>query len=254
MRALAITGMDTALMIPSIMSGSLIREMPPSARMSAGTRSRAITATAPASSAIFACSGVTTSMITPPLSISAMPRLTRAVPVSGAALSGAGLEVDTGFPHMEVRQVLSMLLPARGAAHPPLCQRPAARAYRVAGVTRDPARALGDVGLAVVDEHHPDLSRRERHRLAVGRGERRPLLLRRPGPLGPVGLPVAQDEGAAGPGGVDQRRVAAEEVAELRARRPGVLDDDRLAAQPPALRGAVGQPVEAGQPALLLLR
>src|SRR5262249_54423699 len=45
------------------------------------TRSSAITATAPASSAILACSGVTTSMITPPLSMSAIPRLTRAVPV-----------------------------------------------------------------------------------------------------------------------------------------------------------------------------
>ena len=92
-------------MIPSIMSGSLIREMPPSARMSAGTRSRAITATAPASSAILACSGVTTSMITPPLSISAMPRLTRAVPVAGALavslLAGvAGVGVDTGLPHV----------------------------------------------------------------------------------------------------------------------------------------------------------
>ena len=51
--------------------------------MSAGTRSSAITATAPASSAILAWSGVTTSMITPPLSISAMPRFTRAVPVAG---------------------------------------------------------------------------------------------------------------------------------------------------------------------------
>ena len=65
-------------MMPSIMSGSLIRETPPWARMSAGTRSSAITATAPASSAILACSAVTTSMMTPPLSISAMPRLTRA--------------------------------------------------------------------------------------------------------------------------------------------------------------------------------
>ena len=67
-------------MMPSIMSGSLIRDTPPCARMSAGTRSSAITATAPASSAILACSAVTTSMMTPPLSISAMPRLTRAVP------------------------------------------------------------------------------------------------------------------------------------------------------------------------------
>ena len=70
-------------MMPSIMSGSLIRDTPPWARMSAGTRSSAITATAPASSAILACSAVTTSMITPPLSISAMPRLTRAVPTAG---------------------------------------------------------------------------------------------------------------------------------------------------------------------------
>ena len=86
-RHLAMTGMETASMIPSIMSGSLIRATPPWARMSAGTRSSAITATAPASSAILACSGVTTSMITPPLSISAMPRLTRAVPVA-ADVSG----------------------------------------------------------------------------------------------------------------------------------------------------------------------
>ena len=81
MRALAITGMETEPMIDSIMSGSLIRATPPWARMSAGTRSSAMTATAPASSAIFACSAVTTSMITPPLSMSAMPRLTRSVPV-----------------------------------------------------------------------------------------------------------------------------------------------------------------------------
>src|SRR3954467_5932572 len=50
--------------------------------MSAGTRSSAITATAPASSAIFACSALTTSMITPPLSISARPLLTLIVPIS----------------------------------------------------------------------------------------------------------------------------------------------------------------------------
>jgi hypothetical protein len=46
--------MDTAAMMPSTMSGSLIRATPPSERMSAGTRSSAITATAPASSAILA--------------------------------------------------------------------------------------------------------------------------------------------------------------------------------------------------------
>ncbi len=60
-----------------------MRATPPSRRMSAGTRSSAITATAPESSATRACSGVTTSMITPPRSISARPRLTRAVPVAG---------------------------------------------------------------------------------------------------------------------------------------------------------------------------
>ena len=102
MRALAITGIETVSMMPSIMSGSLIRETPPWARMSAGTRSRAITATAPASSAIFACSAVTTSMITPPLSISAMPRLTREVPVSGEL---CGIEEGiSAIPRMYVRR------------------------------------------------------------------------------------------------------------------------------------------------------
>ena len=56
-----------------------LRPMFPSRRMSAGTRSSAITAQAPASSAIFASAGVTTSMITPPLSISARPVFSRNV-------------------------------------------------------------------------------------------------------------------------------------------------------------------------------
>src|SRR5690606_21557019 len=86
MRALAITGIETVSMMLSIMSGSLMRETPPCARMSAGTRSSAMTATAPASSAIRACSAETTSMMTPPLSISARPRLTRSVPVSTNSL------------------------------------------------------------------------------------------------------------------------------------------------------------------------
>ena len=50
--------------------------------MSAGTRSRAMTATAPASSAMRAWSGVTTSMMTPPLSIWARPFLVAHVEVS----------------------------------------------------------------------------------------------------------------------------------------------------------------------------
>src|SRR5262249_22170003 len=46
-------------------------------RISDGTRSSAITAHAPAFSAILACSALVTSMITPPLSISARPTFTR---------------------------------------------------------------------------------------------------------------------------------------------------------------------------------
>jgi hypothetical protein len=46
MRAFAITGMETVSMIFKINSGSLIRATPPCARISAGTRSNAITATA----------------------------------------------------------------------------------------------------------------------------------------------------------------------------------------------------------------
>ncbi len=79
MRALAITGIVTAAWISLITLGLAIRATPPAARMSAGTRSSAITATAPASSEIRACSALVTSMITPPLSISARPRLTRNV-------------------------------------------------------------------------------------------------------------------------------------------------------------------------------
>ena len=82
MRALAMTGMVTAALMASIISGSLMRATPPSRRMSAGTRSSAMTAHAPASSAILACSPVTTSMMTPPFNISARPRFTGYVPVA----------------------------------------------------------------------------------------------------------------------------------------------------------------------------
>src|SRR5207244_832210 len=70
-RALAITGIETVFWISLIFVTEAIRATPPSLRISAGTRSSAITEAAPASSAIFACSAVVTSMITPPLSISA---------------------------------------------------------------------------------------------------------------------------------------------------------------------------------------
>ena len=68
-RTFAITGMLTASCMPRIILGSLIRATPPAARMSAGMRSKAMTAAAPACSAIRACSGVVTSIITPPFSI-----------------------------------------------------------------------------------------------------------------------------------------------------------------------------------------
>jgi hypothetical protein len=93
--AFAITGIVTASMISLIIFGSDMRATPPSLRMSAGTRSRAITAQAPASSAILACGGVShwpdqhtdgldvltcsafmTSIITPPFNMRARPVLT----------------------------------------------------------------------------------------------------------------------------------------------------------------------------------
>ena len=64
-------------MISRMMRGAAMRATPPSLRMSDGTRSSAITAQAPASSAIFACSALVTSIITPPFSISARPTFTR---------------------------------------------------------------------------------------------------------------------------------------------------------------------------------
>ena len=80
-RHFAMTGMVTASLIWMMSSGSLMRATPPWARMSAGTRSSAITAAAPASSAMRACSALTTSQMTPPLSISGKLRLTCIVPV-----------------------------------------------------------------------------------------------------------------------------------------------------------------------------
>src|SRR5690242_11380667 len=77
MRHFAITGMETAAMISRIFLGEAMRATPPSARICAGTRSSAMTDTAPAFSAISACLASVTSMMTPPLSISARPVLRR---------------------------------------------------------------------------------------------------------------------------------------------------------------------------------
>src|SRR5258708_35741841 len=77
MRHFAMTGISTTAMISRIFFGAASRATPPSARICAGTRSKAITATAPALCAISACFASVTSMITPPLSISARPVLRR---------------------------------------------------------------------------------------------------------------------------------------------------------------------------------
>ncbi len=97
MRAFAITGIVTTSWISLITRGLAILATPPAARMSAGTRSSAITATAPDSSAIRACSAVVTSMITPPFSISARPRLTLNVALSAISSKyrGGPLELAT---------------------------------------------------------------------------------------------------------------------------------------------------------------
>src|SRR5690348_14679989 len=123
MRALAITGMETAEMMLSIMSGSLMRDTPPWARMSAGTRSRAMTATAPASSAILACSAVTTSMMTPPLSISAMPRLTREVPTVCSDMASILRAVRCPRVHQDESAWHSVVWQALGILPPPLLGR-----------------------------------------------------------------------------------------------------------------------------------
>lgn len=62
--------------------------------MSAGILSNAMTAQAPAASAILACSGDETSMITPPLSICARTLKVRNVPFSALAVDGEGMRPD----------------------------------------------------------------------------------------------------------------------------------------------------------------
>src|SRR4051812_27728401 len=145
------TGIETASMMPSTRSGSLIRATPPCARMSAGTRSSAITATAPASSAILAWSAVTTSMITPPLSISAIPRLTRAVPVMLLVVAPSGLcpgvVLDTTGPHLYLLDARTGLARIHGRPGAPCNRSPADDVYGAArtpndlrGTMREPSR------------------------------------------------------------------------------------------------------------------
>src|SRR5260370_22661325 len=108
------------------MTGSLARATPPSLRICAGTRSSAITATAPASSAIRAWSALTTSMITPPRNISESPRFVVAVDFSIAVL----------LHHLSSNSFQSHLGPlVRGSANLPLDHRPG---------PPEPSGALGD--------------------------------------------------------------------------------------------------------------
>src|ERR1700749_1651838 len=160
------TGIVTVSWIPLIIAGSLMRATPPSRRMSAGTRSSAITADAPPSSAIFAGSGVTTSMITPPLSISARPALVRNVASS------------------RIRSII------RAGSVPPWPTRASGR-RRHGGHRAEPdARVREGVVLARAREH-PTV-RQADDELAVHRGERvghrRVRELQRP----PAGVPAVQ--------------------------------------------------------------
>src|SRR5215468_8207832 len=163
-------------MICSIIAGSLIRATPPCTRMSAGTRSSAITATAPASSAILACSAVTTSMITPPLSISAIPRLTRAVPVSFACSpERPGAAVSAPNAPSTVDTVKTSWL--RAACFPSYASRPSS------------AAPVG-VGQRVV--HCEELRRRRVARQPQRPGQRPPPGV--DGPQGHVVVELAGDE------------------------------------------------------------
>mmetsp|Transcript_26256 Transcript_26256/g.44803 ORF Transcript_26256/g.44803 Transcript_26256/m.44803 type:complete len:217 (+) Transcript_26256:1262-1912(+) len=115
MRAFAITGSDVDSITSTIIAGSDERATPPSALMSAGMRSRAMTATAPAASAMRACSPSTTSMMTPPCWKTANARLmfvsgdsasASAVGDHGAAAptAGGGVEGEDSTPHTSLRK------------------------------------------------------------------------------------------------------------------------------------------------------
>src|SRR3954469_11850567 len=170
MRALAMTGMVTASWMPLMRIGSDMRATPPSRRMSAGTRSSAMTAAAPASSAIFACSASTTSMMTPPLSISARPALTRKVDssrITPQMVATGKTPVRTELLQAERPDAVVVL--RRVAGVDPVGERlqdreqadvRAHEGRRVRRVVERALRELGDLGERRVDD-------RERRRLPV---------------------------------------------------------------------------------------
>src|SRR5205823_5152129 len=140
-----------------IISGADIRATPPSRRMSAGTRSSAITAAAPASSAVLACSGVTTSMMTPPLSISARPALTRNVASSRMAkrtIQAGLLQPERLYPLRVLRCVAAVHAVRERLDHG---QQRGVRAHvrgRVRGVVEPHLRELGDLAERRVGDGH----------------------------------------------------------------------------------------------------
>src|SRR3712207_1026143 len=165
MRALAITGMVTASWISRIRMGSDMRATPPSRRMSDGTRSSAMTAAAPAASAIFACSASTTSMMTPPFSISASPTFTRNVASSRIAsrVYGRFLLQPEGLDPIGEPLRVAAVQPVRQGLQDG--QQRGVRAHegrRVAGVVQADLGELGDLGERRVGD-------RQRARAAVAR-------------------------------------------------------------------------------------
>ena len=94
-----------------IILGSDIRATPLDCLISAGIRSKAITAQAPASSAIFACSLFITSMMTPPFNIAGMPFFTRLVPSATVVL----VETSAMLTKEERRRKLEQELSQKGA-------------------------------------------------------------------------------------------------------------------------------------------
>src|SRR4051794_16628477 len=161
MRALAMTGIVTASWIPLIRMGSDMRATPPSRRMSAGTRSSAITAAAPASSAILACSALTTSMITPPFSISASPALTRDVGSSRMPAMVATAAPTFRTELLEAERPDAVVVLRRVTCVDPVGERlqdreqAGVRAHegrRVRGVVERALRQLGHLGQRGVDD------------------------------------------------------------------------------------------------------
>src|SRR5919109_620718 len=205
-----------------------MRATPRSRRMSAGTRSNAITAQAPASSAIFAWSAVVTSMMTPPFSISARPDFTVKVPVSrctgtpssleGPSLPPAlragpgsllerdltgvgrhqghegapGREGDSLTPlRLEDRQVAQARAEPPAQDQPPVAEDPRAAVAREIDRRRMRAGRVDDVGHADLDLLDHEVRRRDRH--AVLEQHRRPVEV--PDPLAALPVPLRGDGG-----------------------------------------------------------